>query len=120
MGLAIIGFSLFLKFILNPLQKPYMDSMKKIKDAAPQIEKLKAKYKDDKLKFAKAQADFYKEKGINPGAGCLPYILQIVILIAFFNVFAKTLYPGIDSINSFNKLLYEPLKFGSGEALNTN
>ncbi len=120
MGLAIIGFSLFLRFVLNPLTKPYMESMRKMKEMAPQLEKLKAKYKDDKIKFAQAQADFYKEKGLNPGAGCLPYLLQIVVLIAFFNVFSKTLAPGIDTTSSFNNLLYDFLKFPQGEVINTH
>jgi len=119
MGLAIIGFSIFLRIILNPLTKPYMESMKRMKDLAPQLEKLKKKHGNDKVKFAQAQADFYKEKGINPGAGCLPYILQFVVLIAFFNVFIKVLSPNGDAINQFNQLLYEPVKFAEGDVLNT-
>lgn len=119
MGLAIIGFSIALRVILNPLTKPYMESMKKMKDLGPQISKLKKKHGNDKIKFAQAQADFYKEKGVNPGAGCLPYLLQIVVLIAFFNVFIKVLSPNGDSTFLFNQLLYEPLKFGEGEFLNT-
>lgn len=119
MGLAIIGFSIFLRIILNPLTKPYMESMKKMKDLGPQLAKLKKKHGDDKVKFAKAQADFYKEKGVNPGAGCLPYILQIVVLIAFFNVFIQVLSPNGDAAVQFNRLLYEPLKFTENEVLNT-
>lgn len=119
MGLAIIGFSLFLRFILNPLTKPYMESMKKIKDIAPNVQKLKDKYKDDKMKFAQAQAELYKQKGVNPGAGCLPYILQIIVLIAFFNVFTTTLSPNSNPVESFNKLLYQPLQFPDGGTINT-
>lgn len=120
MGLAIIGFSLFLRFILNPLTKPYMESMKKMREYAPQLTKLKKKHEGDKIKFAQAQADFYKEKGINPGAGCLPYLLQIVVLIAFFNVFTRTLSPDVDPTGSFNELLYEPLKLSQGQEINTD
>jgi YidC/Oxa1 family membrane protein insertase len=120
MGLAIIAFSLFLRFILNPLTKPYVESMKKMRDLAPQIDKLKKKYKNDKVKLAQAQADLYKEKKINPGAGCLPYLLQIVVLIAFFNVFTRTLNGNGDPATSFNELLYLPLKFASGETVNTH
>lgn len=120
MGLAIIGFSLFLRFILNPLTRPYMDSVRKMKEVAPSLEKLKKKHKGDKVKLAQAQADLYKEKGINPGAGCLPYLLQIVVLIAFFNVFTTALSPNGDLVAKFNELLYNPLKFGQEESINTH
>jgi YidC/Oxa1 family membrane protein insertase len=119
LGLAIIGFSLFLRVALNPLTKSYMDSMSKMREFAPQLEKLKKKHKDDKAKLAQAQANFYKDKNIKPGAGCLPYLLQIVVLIAFFNVFSKTLSNGPDLTANFNNLLYEPLKFSQDQILNT-
>lgn len=119
MGLAIIGFSLFLRAVLYPLTKPYMKSMKKMKEYAPQLAKIKKKHKGDKVKQAQAQADFYKEKGIKPGAGCLPYLLQIVVLIAFFRVFTTALSPDIDPTTSFNELLYEPLKFLNDSAIDT-
>jgi YidC/Oxa1 family membrane protein insertase len=96
-----------------------MNSMKKMRDFAPQLAKLKKKYKGNNLKFAKAQSDFYKTNGIKPGAGCLPYLLQIIILIAFFNVFTKTLSAGGDITSNFNELLYAPLKFIEGTSINT-
>lgn len=119
LGLAIIGFSLFLRFILNPLTRPYFESMKKMKELAPSLEKLKKKYKGDKVKLAQAQAELYRQKGVNPGSGCLPYLLQILVLIALFNVFTQTLSGNVDPTSKFNQLLYTPLKFSSGETLNT-
>jgi len=119
MGLAIIFFTLFLRFVLNPLTKPYMDSMKKMKDLAPALSKIKEKHAGDKVKLAQAQADLYKQNKVNPSAGCLPYLLQIVVLIAFFNVFSRTLYPKVDTVASFNKLLYKPLQFSQDYTLNT-
>jgi len=119
MGLAIIGFSFALRFLLNPLTKPYMQSMKRMKDFEPQLAKLKERHKDDKKKLMEAQTEFYKQKGINPGAGCLPYLLQIVVLIALFNVFTRVLSPNGDVVVKFNELLYSPLRFVEGEALNT-
>lgn len=117
MGLAIIGFSLVLRFVLSPLTKQYMESMKKMKEHAPALEKLKAKHKDDKQKLLTAQADFYREKGIKPGGGCLPYLLQIIILITFFRLFVNVFTNG-DVASAFNNFLYEPLKFSEGEAIN--
>lgn len=120
LGIAIILFSLVLRVVVYPLSKPYLDSMKKMKEYAPQLEKLKKRHKDDKIKLAQAQSEFYKQKGIKPGAGCLPQIIQIVILIAFFNVFTRTLNGTIEPTVAFNELLYEPLKFANGETLNTH
>lgn len=119
MGLAIIGFSLILRIGLTPLTKPYMESMKKLKTYQKDLAKLKERHKGDRSKLMKAQSDFYKEKGINPTAGCLPQILQIVILIALFNVFRTVLSGNVDRLSSFNDLLYTPLHFASGVSLNT-
>lgn len=119
LGLAIISFSVFLMLILRPLTKPYMDSMSKMRELAPHLAKLKERHKDDKMKYAEAQASLYKEKGVNPGAGCLPYLLQIVILIAFFNLFTQTLSKGGDLTANFNNLLYPALQFQDGQTVNT-
>jgi len=118
-GLAIIAFSLVLRVALNPLTKPYMESMKKMKEHGPELAKLKEKHKGDKQKAMAAQADFYKAKGINPGAGCLPYLLQIVVLIALFTVFSRVLTGNGEVMDRFNHLLYEPIKFAQGTNLST-
>lgn len=119
LGVAIIVFSIALIFALRPLTKPYMDSMKKIKDLGPQVDKLKKRYGADKIGFSKAQAELYKQKGINPAAGCLPYILQIIILIALFNVFTTSLSSNGEAVSKINNLLYSPLKLEQNHILNT-
>ena len=119
MGLAIIGFSLFLRFATNPLTKPYMASMKKIKEVEPLVKKLKLKYKNDQKALMAAQTELYKQKGINPSAGCLPYILNIVIMIALFNVFTQVLSVNGDAMVKLNSMLYAPLKFAENTNLNT-
>ena len=117
MGLAIIGFTLALKLVLAPMTKQQLDMMKKMKEFQPQLDKLKKKYKNNKEGLMKAQSEFYKQKGINPGAGCLPMILQLVILFALLQVFLKAL-TGIDP-TKLNELLYAPLKFHAHELINT-
>jgi YidC/Oxa1 family membrane protein insertase len=119
LGIAILGFSLFLIFALRPLTKPYMQSMKKIKELEPQISKLKKKFGSDKMAFSKAQAELYKEKKINPAAGCLPYLLQFAVLIALFNVFTTALAGNGDATAKVNNLLYPALKFEESHVLNT-
>ena len=119
LGLAILGFSLFLIFVMRPLTKPYMDSMKRIRDLQPLINKLKKKYGKDQMGFSKAQAELYKQKGINPAAGCLPYVLQIIVLIALFKVFTTVLGTDGNTVSKVNELMYAPLKFSQNAVLNT-
>lgn len=120
MGLAIIGFSLFLRVITNPLTKPYMNSMKKIREVEPLVSKLKKKYANDPKKLMAAQTELYKQKNINPGSGCLPYLFQIVILIALFNVFTQVLSQNGDTLHKLNELLYSPIKLSENAQINTH
>lgn len=119
LGIAILVFSLVLVFLLRPLTKPYMQSMKRIKEMEPQLAKLRKKFGTDKLKMSQAQAELYKQNKINPTAGCLPYILQFVILIALFNVFNTALARSGDVTANLNKRLYAPLQFSQGQTINT-
>jgi YidC/Oxa1 family membrane protein insertase len=119
MGIAILVFSLVLIFLLRPLTKPYMKSMKRIKDMEPQLAKLRKKFGSDKLKMSQAQAELYKQNKINPTAGCLPYILQFIVLIAMFQVFTAALSGQDIASGKLNQLLYAPIKFATDEHINT-
>lgn len=119
LGLAITFFSIALIFLLRPLTKPSLESMKKMRQLAPRLEKLKKKYGNDKLKFSQAQAELYKQEKINPLAGCLPQIFQLFILYALFGVFTTALSANGDTIQKLNHLLYPPLKLSSENTLNT-
>jgi len=119
LGWAVVFFTIFLKIILIPLTKPYMESVRKMRELTPLIARLKKRYGNDKVGFTKAQAELYRQKGVNPGAGCLPYLLQFLILIAFFRVFTIIISPQDSAVERFNKLLYQPLKFSENDVINT-
>jgi YidC/Oxa1 family membrane protein insertase len=119
LGVATILFSICLFLITRPLSKPQMESMKKIREIQPLVDKLKKKYGKDKMAFSKAQAELYKQKKINPGAGCIFQILQLVILIAFYQVFSSSLANTATSLKKLNALLYTPLKLVQHQTLNT-
>lgn len=120
MGFAIIAFSTFLRFVTNPLTTPYMNSMKKMKEVAPLVEKLKKKHKGDQKKLMAAQAELYKQKGINPTSGCLPYIIQIIILIGLFNVFNRVLSVDVSAFENTKEMLYPWLGIDLGSGLNNS
>ncbi len=114
LGVAIIALTVTVRLILTPLTLPSMRQMQKMRDLAPELAKIKNKHKDDKIKQAQAQADFYKTKGINPASGCLPQIVQMVILIALFGTLNMVVRSNGDVAGHINSLLYEPLKLTNG------
>lgn len=109
LGLAIVALTVAIRLALTPLVLPSMKAMQKMRDYAPELARLKEKHKDDKTKLMQAQADFYKSKGINPASGCLPQIVQLVVLIALYQVFSKILISNGDILTKINNLAYPSL-----------
>jgi YidC/Oxa1 family membrane protein insertase len=105
LGWGIIVTSLIIKLALIPLTLPSLKSSEKIKKLGPKLEELKKKYKNDREKLAKAQVELYRQEGISPAAGCLPTIIQMVILLALYQVFNKILNP--EMISQLPDLLYK-------------
>lgn len=93
MGLAIIALTILLRAIMVPLTLPATKAQKKMADLKPHLDELKEKHKDDKMKLQEAQLKLYQEHGINPAASCLPYIVQIIVLIVLYQVLVKYLGP---------------------------
>jgi len=85
-GWAIILFTLLVKLILFPLSYKGMMSMQKLKDLAPKMKELKAKYGKDSQKLNAKMMEMYKKHGANPMGGCLPMLLQIPVFFALYRV----------------------------------
>lgn len=85
-GLAIIIFTLILRLVLAPLSVPAIKSQKKIQSLKPELDKLKKTHGHDQKLLQQEQMNLYKKHNVNPAAGCLPYILQFVVLIALYQV----------------------------------
>jgi len=120
-GLAIIALTFVLKIITIPLSTPSIKMAKKQKEIAPELKELKDKYGKDKKLMAQKQMELYQKHGINPASGCLPQILQIVIIFSLYNVFIKVLSPEMGGINYINENVYfNFLKFTQGTTLNTS
>jgi YidC/Oxa1 family membrane protein insertase len=64
--------------------------MMRMQKLAPEMERLKKKFGDDKDGLARAQADMYKEMGMSPVLGCLPTFLQMPIFIALWRSLQTT------------------------------
>ncbi len=92
-GVAIIVITVLIKLVLYPLTHKQLVSMKKMSALQPKMEAIRAKYatkiKNDpsaRLKMNEETMALYKQEGVNPAGGCLPLLLQMPILIAFYNL----------------------------------
>ena len=85
-GWTIVILTILIKLVLYPLSYKGMVSMQKLKDLAPKMKEIQAKYKDDKQKQSMHMMELYKKHGANPMGGCLPLILQIPVFFAIYRV----------------------------------
>ncbi|MEM9715274.1 MAG: membrane protein insertase YidC [Pseudomonadota bacterium] len=91
MGWAIIGLTFVIKALLFPLAYKSYVSMARMKELQPEMEKLKEKHGDDRQAMQMDVMALYKEKKVNPAAGCLPILLQIPIFFSLYKVIFVTL-----------------------------
>ena len=110
LGWAVVILTVLLKLILLPFSWSSLRAAIKMRRFAPELEKLKRKHKGDKQALAKAQMEFYRQKGINPAGGCLPQIIQILVLIALYQAFRQVLSSGV-SLETMRPLFYHFLSF---------
>jgi YidC/Oxa1 family membrane protein insertase len=84
--LSIIILTFLVKVILLPLTLKQDKSMRKMKEIQPDVDKIRNQFPNKQEQNIKI-AELYKERKINPAAGCLPILLQMPILFALFAVF---------------------------------
>ncbi len=82
--LAIIITTALVRLITIPLTLPQMRSSRKMQALQPQLNELKKKFGNDRQRFAEAQMKLYRENNVSMFGGCLPLILQMFIMIAFY------------------------------------
>lgn len=86
-GVAIIILTIILKIVLFPLNKATALGSVKMQGLQPKMKEIQEKYKDDPQQQQAAMGKLYKEAGYNPASGCLPMVLQMMVLFALYNVF---------------------------------
>jgi YidC/Oxa1 family membrane protein insertase len=85
-GLSIVILVVLIRVCLIPLFVKQVHAQRKMAQHAPQLQELRKKYKNDKTRLNEETMKFYKENGVNPLAGCLPMIPQMVIFFSLFYV----------------------------------
>lgn len=85
-GLSIVFFSSAISLFLFPFTSKSTLAMRKMQQIQPEIEVIKNKYKDNPKKLQKETIELYRKYKVNPLGGCLPLLVQLPIIMAFYQI----------------------------------
>ena len=90
-GIAILIVTLFIKLIFFPIANRSYKAMGKMRLIAPEIKKIRERFKDNRQKQQQEMMALYKKEGANPISGCLPLLIQIPVFFALYKVLFVTI-----------------------------
>jgi YidC/Oxa1 family membrane protein insertase len=90
-GVSILIVTVLIKLVLFPLANKSYVAMSRMKKLAPEMQRIKERYADDRMRQQQAMMDLYKKEKVNPAAGCLPILVQIPIFFALYKVLFVTI-----------------------------
>jgi YidC/Oxa1 family membrane protein insertase len=90
-GVSILLVTVLVKTLFFPLANKSYASMAKMKAVQPQMQALRERYPDDKVKQQQELMELYKREKINPVAGCLPIAIQIPVFFSLYKVLFITI-----------------------------
>lgn len=97
-ALAIVVLSALVRVAMYPLYKKQVLSMAGMTTMQPKIREIQKKYANDRETMNIKMQELYKEEGFNPAAGCLPMIIQMIVISGLFGLLRYPLtYLGNDT-----------------------
>ena len=90
-GMAVIILTILVKIIFWPLSHRSTVSMRKMQALKPELDEIRAKYKDDPQTMYRKQQELFKKNNVSQLGGCLPMLLQIPVFFALFNTFRNAI-----------------------------
>jgi len=124
-GISILLLTIVIRIVLISPYRKQLVSQKRTQMLAPEVAEIQRRYKGDRVKIQQAQAALYKARGINPLSGCLPTLLQFVVLIPMYTVISNgltnpdpsgmlnifgTKIVSLDCVNGFGTAAYDNMK----------
>lgn len=85
-AVAIALLTVVVMIITAPLTVKSTKSTIKMQRVAPELKKIQAKYKGDRVTLNEEMMKLYKEHGINPAGGCLPMLIQLPVFVVLYGV----------------------------------
>jgi YidC/Oxa1 family membrane protein insertase len=84
--LSIAMLTIVVRALLFPLTVKQVKSMRAMQDLKPEMDKIRAQYRDNRQKQQEEMMKLYQERKVNPLGGCLPILVQMPIFIGIFYV----------------------------------
>lgn len=125
-GWSIVILTILINFAMWPLRHKSVVSMRRMQELQPQLKAIQdryAKYKitdPERQKMNSEVMDLYRSKGANPASGCVPMLLTLPFLFAFYAMLSQAIeirgadFLGwIDDLSSHDPLYVTPLLMGA-------
>lgn len=90
-GLAIILFSVTINLLMFPFTVKARKSMLSSSRISKKQNELKKKYANDNKKYNEEIAKLYEREGVNPASGCLPQLVNMVVMLSMFGTILNPL-----------------------------
>lgn len=84
-GWSIVIVTIIIRFFTLPLMVKQLKTSKMMQVLQPEMKELREKYKKDQQKMQQKTMELFQKNNVNPLAGCLPIMVQMPILIAFYH-----------------------------------
>ena len=96
-GWSILALTLLINLVMFPLRHKSFVSMRKMQEIQPQVKMIQDRYAKLKMSDPARQKmntelmDLYRSKGVNPASGCIPMLLTIPVLLAFYGLLSESI-----------------------------
>jgi YidC/Oxa1 family membrane protein insertase len=96
-GWSIVALTILINLAMFPLRQKSVSSMRKMQEIQPQMKAIQARYEKYKItdpqrqKMNEEVMALYKEKGVNPASGCVPMLLTMPFLFAFYAMLSQAI-----------------------------
>lgn len=96
-GWSIIILTLLIHLVMFPLRHKSVVSMRRMQELQPQIKAIQERYGKLKTtdparqKMNTELMNLYREKGVNPASGCLPLLITMPVLFAFYSLLSQAI-----------------------------
>ncbi|WP_047547888.1 membrane protein insertase YidC [Psychroserpens sp. Hel_I_66] len=113
-GIAIIVMTILIKLLMSFVQYKQFLSQAKMKVLKPELDAIREKHKDNKMKAQQETMALQNKAGASPLAGCLPGLIQLPVFYALFMFFPTAFalrqksFLWADDLSSYDVIAYLP------------